>query len=125
MPSGLGNAPVFYAHAAAGDPASGTGSLSSRDWQDAPSLATTLSSLGAGASLGSRLGVGMPPARDEKMSATVRGCGMRGAGDLQASGNSFSRLLAVTDSASIVSHTEPHDDVDDSGLHVGPGNPDM
>jgi len=50
---------------------------------------------------------------------------MRGAGDLQASENSFSPLLAVTNSASIVTHAEPHDDFDDSGLDVGPGNPDM
>ena len=77
IPPGLGNGPVFCAHTVAGDPSSGTGSLSSREWQDAPSLATTLtlsscdfpaaSSLGAGASLGSRLGMGNLQARDEKV----------------------------------------------------------
>jgi len=53
------------------------------------------------------------------------GCGMRAAGDLEASRNCFSPLLAVTDSASVVTHTEPHDDFDDCGLDVGQGNPDM
>jgi len=123
MPPGLGNAPVFYAHTAAGDPSNGTGSLISRDWQDAPSLATTLKlsrrgfpavrSLGAGTSLGSRLGMGMLQACDEKVPSRR----------LEASGKNFSSLLTVKDSTSIVPHTEPRCDFDDSRLDVGPGNP--
>ena len=123
MPPGLGNGPVFYAHTAAGDPSNGTGSLISRDWQDAPSLATTLKlsrrgfpavrSLGAGTSLGSRLGMGMLQACDEKVPSRR----------LEASGKNFSSLLTVKDSTSIVPHTEPRCDFDDSRLDVGPGNP--
>jgi len=63
--------------------------------------------------------------RDERMPASVRGCGMSWAGDLEASRNGFSPLLTVTDSASVVTHTEPHDDFDDCGLDVCPGNPDI
>jgi len=116
----------WITHAATGDPSSGTGSLSSRGWQDAPSLATTLTlSRRESPSLGSRLGVGMRLARDERMPASVRGCGMSWAGDSEASRNCFSPLLTVTDSASVVTHTEPRDDFDDCGLDVCPGNPDM
>lgn len=106
------------------DSASGDGSLTSLDWQDAPSLVTTLAQ-------SSRNSTGRENLVERsKMRVTQTGESEDGKnekeGDMDTNGCSLSPQLTAKDCESIVFHTasEPSSDfVDDSGWDVGPGDP--